>query len=564
MISSFTPIDSAIGTAKTVLVLNIASKKEAVVSSVHVRLIAKELVSRIRYTGSVELNDDAKLNIRTVVLPIIDQILNSLQFEKKDYEISFCNIGISSAIDTGLEISGFSAELPVLVAMLSASLELPLSQNAVSTGHIASSNGDIGAVIGLPEKVKAAVKEKSSKIFIYPDPARDRSIAEFTPDEFNRIKHELDALRDSIELLAVSDIAQVIKHLTIEEDIVQASLKTGFYGIKKSTLKSNNPVNKIAAILTENNEKRFWNILEFYFLAGEIKRARGLLECFVSHHNQKRVYPDSFGIRLMQLMLSIPVTIKRRYKLFPLLPVKHIIDLVQSASKTDYEDVKDLFNAVSGDFPATIRAKKDSKKLKSTSNDQQPDMLLEYFLESLTAENITSKISFPIDSARAAYSMDKITIEGYEEFYEAIVSFYSHLLRHLDQIKGVISNHDLAPEATALLERTFARDGGEKAAYSEALNCTKGGLKFILDKMTEQYKAEEKHKYIRSAFKGILDPFDFKKKTSLMKAFLNKFGANLPEDIRNQPPEKYQESYEEIITSYAESLEQVVRKLRTL
>jgi predicted ATP-dependent protease len=41
-------------------------------------------------------------------------------------------------MNTGVQVSGFSADVPMFLAMLSARLQMPVRQDVVSTGHIAS------------------------------------------------------------------------------------------------------------------------------------------------------------------------------------------------------------------------------------------------------------------------------------------------------------------------------------------------------------------------------------------------------------------------------------------
>ena len=131
-------------------------------------------------------------------------------------------------------------------------------------------------------------------------------------------------------------------------------------------------------------------------------------------------------------------------------------------------------------------------------------------------------------------------------------------------MEGLIKQESFAPEALDLLNRTFASKGGISAAYAEGLNATQGGMKYIFDLMTERLKLEEKEKYIRMVFKGIMDPLDFERKVSLMEAFMKKLGKDLPEEIRRRAPEQYATDHEEIIRAYSESLEKVINLLKIL
>jgi hypothetical protein len=271
-------------------------------------------------------------------------------------------------------------------------------------------------------------------------------------------------------------------------------------------------------------------------------------------------YPSGLGDRLNKLILSLPPAVKKNKDLFPLIPMKDCLQLAQYASENDYSDVHVLFDAIRGKN-AWVPSK-DAKAQASESTD--PHSLLEYFLSELSAENIAREIYKPIDEARASYIMDSVEVANYEEFNEAISAFYVHIYRHLGQLQWPLSINHALPNALDLLERTFQNHGGKNAAYAEGLNPVKGGLRFIFDLMTESLKQEEKEKFIRAVFKGTLDPLDFDKKVSIIKAFMQRVGPNLPEHIRGYSPEQYATDYETIIRAYSESLEKVIGLLKIL
>ena len=78
------------------------------------------------------------------------------------------NLDAASITEVGLNISGFSADVPILLAILSASLQMAVPEDIVSTGHIASPDGDIRMVRNLPTKFAAAVEANSIKRFVHP------------------------------------------------------------------------------------------------------------------------------------------------------------------------------------------------------------------------------------------------------------------------------------------------------------------------------------------------------------------------------------------------------------
>ena len=65
--------------------------------------------------------------MENIILPIIDRIIYTLDLDRMNFEISAVNLGAASARDVGIDVSGFSADLPIILAMLSSPLQIPVS-----------------------------------------------------------------------------------------------------------------------------------------------------------------------------------------------------------------------------------------------------------------------------------------------------------------------------------------------------------------------------------------------------------------------------------------------------
>ncbi len=551
-----------IGTAKTVLVFDLGGVRKAIITSIQASISKKRLKGRVSFLGPVALNAESQTQIRTIIINIIDRMTKPLGIKELDFEICITNPGVSSVNDTGLEIAGYSAELPVFLAMLSAALQIPIPQDMVATGHLASTNGDIAPVSGLIEKLKASIADTSIRKFMYPDLKRDQSLKALTPVELKETELALATKQEFIELCPVKNIAKAIALVFSEEEIILGSLVSGYFNADLSKDGNDGPIDQALVLLSAENEARFWRILESNLLDNEINRSRTLLDQFAWFYISSKEYPAGFGEKLYHLLVSLPPMIRKNRKLYPLITIKNYLQLAQLAKDDDFSDLQKLFSC----NQETIHGGKyhtepsDDKK----SVPEQPDSILQYFLKALTPPNIAEEILLPIDQARAAYNMDRIQIDSYDEFTESIISFYTHLLLHLNQIKGITNKQLLAPDALDLLNRTFQEYGGIKAAYEESRSAVKGGLRYIFDKMTERLKAEEREKFIRMVFKSLMDPLNFEMKVALIEAFFKRLGSSLPEDIRSRPPEQYATDYEIIVRTYAESLEKMIDTLRII
>ena len=510
------------------------------------------------------LNDESSKQVRTVIIGILDRMTSSLGLGQMDFEISITNSGVSSTRDTGLAIDGFSAELPIFLAMLSSALQIPIHQDFVATGHISSLDGCLAPVSGLVEKLQAAATNSTITRFIFPDLKCDDSLMTLTPKELQETELALATNKNSIEQCPVKDISEAIEQTFTDEGMVLGSLNSGYYGSVSELTMNQGVSGRALSVLTRNAEARFWRILESHLLDCDIDRSKILVDRFASLHVGRREYPEEFGHKLQRLLVSLPPAVKRDRHLFPLLPMKTCIQLSQWADKGDYSDVQCLFGCTQDSSYLLKRIAGPSAEDCASPHPTESIPLLDHFLNALAPQTIVEEVLLPIDQARAAYQMANVMVEDYAEFCDTVISFHGHLLRHLGRIRGTVDSLALAPDALDFVERAFSDQGGMKMAVEESKNAIRGGLRYILDKMTERMKAEEREKYVRMVFKSMVDPLDFGMKVSLMEAFFRRVGPSLPEDIRKHSPEQYATDYELVIRAYSESLEKMIQTLKTL
>lgn len=546
------------GRARTVLNFGHGEEAKGVISTViaHTHDYAKD--NRITFVGPVILDKATIEHIRYILIPIIDSILDSLGLEKKNYELSIVNPGAASVFDLGVEITGFSADVPVLLAMLSAALNMPVPEDIVTTGHISSSDGDIAVVKAIPAKVAACIEEKSVHSFIYPEIDRDSSLAMLSPVEKEKAQIALINAKGSLKISATSNISDLIQQIFNDEAIVIASLQKGFFLIKIRQESGSNPIKRSIRFLTEDNVSRFWKVLEKYFLSGQSDMAKKLLLAFLNFHIQSKAYPREFGRRLIQLLRSLP-PVTRKIKIeFPLLPTLACVSLTQFATELDADDIRLLYEAAEG---KEIWSRNDiEKKLVHTniqSNEEEQEKQVNSIVSQISSDALAKTVSMPIDTARATYMIDSLTISSNEEFYDIISAFYLHLQRHFHSVSESVDINTVRADAIALVERAFDDKGGFKAAMNEANNPVNGGMKFILDVLTEQFKAECQAKHVNRIIKEAITPLDTNAQISLISVLLKRLKSHLPEEIANSPPERFIEHYEIIVKAYVRSLDKI-------
>ena len=252
-------------------------------------------------------------------------------------------------------------------------------------------------------------------------------------------------------------------------------------------------------------------------------------------------------------LLAIPKDKLAKIK-FPLLSDSICDQLFVTVDESVSSDYKLFRLIVSGQSIKTIH-------VDEGRSDQTKENSLERILQKISAINLTKKFTIPIDSARASYVLASIIVH-LDEFDKILISFYSHLLSSLGRICSDSEPDALAAEAYELLSRAYANKGGIKAAKIEVTNGVNGGRRHIFDVMVEQLKYDEKEAYVNYVLKTEIDPLDWDTRVDLMKCFLSKLGDNLPEEITSEPPERYVSSWEIIVKSYVQSIEQMKLVLR--
>jgi len=552
-----------IGRARAVFVFGRGGASEGALTSVVARPRRKKSRQRLIFSGSAAFQPEVKEHLRNTVMTFVEDLLHELGLRRRTIEISVVNLAAASVADTGLHITGYSADVPVLLALLSAALKMPVRQDVVTTGHLASSGGDIRPVRGIPAKVAAAAEDPGIVRFVYPSTASDRSLQILSPKERQRIEEAIVTATARLETVPVTDVGEVIESCVSERALVMAALGNAYFGHGLELDAEPERTRGAVAFLMTGNEQRFWRALEADLRTGRSAEARELLAARAKYQTRSRAYPSGLGRQLLQLVQSLPPTTRRLKLTFPLLQVDECAKLVTFAKREDQEDVACLFDAVQERHVARPRQRRGRRTSKASA---KSDALaaVEAVLEQIDAGALAQRIGKPIDDARAAYVLQDVIADSYDLFLDTIAAFYLALLRHTELNPNLAPSGILEAEAVDLLERAFRDKGGRNRAWAEARDGVHGGLRFVLDVMTEQFRTERQTKHVSGVLVGALDPLDWNARVAFMEVFLDWLAPHLPSEIREQPPEQFVRHYELILLSYVRSLDQVKQLLRSL
>ncbi|MFC1794970.1 hypothetical protein ACFL3Q_15450 [Planctomycetota bacterium] len=535
-----------IGKAKMALV---PSSGKAVISQIVVRRIKQQAGGKcLHFVGKVRFSRPVQQHMENIILPIIDRIVDTLDLARWNYEISARNLGAASARDVGIDVSGLSADVSLFIAILSEALQIPVSSDFIATGHIASADGDISAVEGIPAKVEAAQKDRSIGYFLYPD-LDDESLKVLSPNQMDSSIKAIMAARDQLHTRAVRDIGQLVRLVITEESVVWAGLKEGFFRTSMIPDKSNNPIQDVISFLTCNNQERFWNVM-YYLFNKEPEKGKELLDIFVQFFLSEKKYPKRFGAGLLHLMHSLSSGARCRID-FPILDRDLCTKLISYTKDSDYDDRRILLNVIDGENI------EDTCPINIQPEFKLSDSECSVFntIVSLINEQALARKFSAIDSARACFILESLKVKSYEELINILQTYYIHIQRYTGSSPEKPDISEARCETMKLLEETFRNEGGGKAALVRARDCTQGGIRSIIDMITEHYKAQKQDAYINRVFKDAIDDMDWKERIKCIQAVIKEVGRFLPEELKNQPPEKFARSDETIVlnTEHSES-----------
>ena len=529
-------IDARVGEAKAVLVFGDGDDAVSVLSSVSATVRFGEARSALDVIGSVSFAEKTLSHLRRDVVPLVEQIIAYLGLPTPSFEISITNLNVAALREKGLRIEGSSADAPVFLALLSASLGLPISQDVVASGQIASSSGQLRLVSHLPSKIEAARPDQGIRRFIHPVVDADSSLKDLSPQERERLLDFLRKSRDRIELIAARDVHDLLRAACPEVGVLIAAFEKGYFVSSPHHTESDSPLSKSVSFLSGGLKKRYWKCLEKDVQTGDRDEARPLIVSRIQFHTQRKEYPHGFGAHLENLVRSLPPQIRRTQTRFPLVPADSVLRLLPFALPEDLRDIRSLVDAVLGDRLGVPRLAVEPDHSGPLTLDARN--LLHTILTELNPRNLAEKVTIPIDSARASFVLDSCVVSTGEEFLETTASFYLHLLRWTRQVVEPVDIQSGAAEAVNLLERAFARRGGGKAAQAEALDGSQGGMLFVLDQLANQYKADEERKHKDWILKETVDSLDYQRRLSLMAEVIEFLRPHLPDDLRHLIPEQ--------------------------
>ena len=184
-------------------------------------------------------------------------------------------------------------------------------------------------------------------------------------------------------------------------------------------------------------------------------------------------------------------------------------------------------------------------------------------LDALDERTIARQIGIPNDETRMNYPLSRNTVGGFNEFSDIITDYYNYHFTQCVTGGGALTSAEAGGRAKELIEREYRKRGGDiTMAYNNAHDGTNGGMRAVLDIISEGIKTESVERYIRQMFDYHVTPNSWDDKVDIIRQFIRHCGGQLSNAIQASQPEAYASNYEQLIRSYVTNLQQTSSMFR--
>lgn len=186
-------------------------------------------------------------------------------------------------------------------------------------------------------------------------------------------------------------------------------------------------------------------------------------------------------------------------------------------------------------------------------------------LRALTERAIAQNVTIRFDESRMRFPIRCNTVGSIDHFYDLIGNFVNHIYSECIAPGGRLSPADARGFGKDLLEREFKRRRGNiVTAYNDAHDGTNGGVRHLLDVITDALKAEAVERYVTECFDENVQKNSFEQQVEIIEAFIAQCGPHLRSEMQSCQPERYARNYEELIRAYVEALKSTSSVFRRL
>jgi hypothetical protein len=177
-------------------------------------------------------------------------------------------------------------------------------------------------------------------------------------------------------------------------------------------------------------------------------------------------------------------------------------------------------------------------------------------LKKLSPSSIAANVEEKYYSFLLNYRVKHNTVTSPFEHDHQLGKFYKRIMSACVSIGGDMDPAIACERAKSIINRSYSDKfgGNYSSAYKDAKTGMNGGLHGQFQMIMNHLIDEERRNYITKSFVQEVDQHDFEAKCSFIRAFLEKYGQHLGDDIEIGRPEKYAHMYQDIIVSYSRAI----------
>ena len=533
------------GKANIAIVLASGGQPEAVLTALMVRA-GRGSEPRLRQRGNGRFDRRTLEHLESTVLHVSDRILNSLGLRARRYEVTLANTADASLHDAGTEVCGFSADAPALLAIVSEELKLPVPDKVLATGQL-TTDGSVLPVKHQIEKLNAAMASPHIETFIYADLPHDGVASAAARGEADAFYLAARQAQDYMLCVPVTDVAELLKAAFPESDVLLAMLSRAKETIGECT--SSDVFGEAARFLGDDRDPRLWAEFRRMLIEREMTSARSLLRARLIASIRDGRFPADIGTQLTDVMRGLPRHVRADRSLVPLMQPDDYWPLIRLADDSQAADAALLLDAVRGrGWCASCQ-----QEPGGFPNDApfSPEGFLAWLRDQVSPSSLVT-VAGTVDEARATYPIKSVRIENTAEFWDEMASFTTHLLTHCEGLCGAEA-HGLPAEVVSLLERAFRSDGGVDAAIREALEATRGGLRLVMDRLTETYRRELLAAHLSAILKNAVSHLGWEDKVATSQHIIETVQTHLASEHRSRRPEELAADLEAVLRAYIDT-----------
>jgi len=189
---------------------------------------------------------------------------------------------------------------------------------------------------------------------------------------------------------------------------------------------------------------------------------------------------------------------------------------------------------------------------------------LKMLLNEIGEINIARKVR-EHDNARIKFPLSSNTVNEIDEFYQIIGDYIRFHNSMCISLGGNMSQTEAVGLGREIIDQEYRRKGTDFiGAYHDARDGVNGGLRAVIDVITEGLKAISVERFIRYTFDKYVAPNSWDQKVAIIRDFIKHCGTHLSSSIQANKPERYAANYYELIRNYVEGMRRTSSVFRRL